>query len=125
MQLRRNYSAHHARMFNRVYALKPRLPKIGAYPELDAVAPVMNRLFGQLTIVQYLLVKLNIGDPALLPSVIASYQFLSHYHRAISVFQKTGSRTRSGVSTNPSGKSRIRTRLHQSVNLQPIGVARS
>lgn len=71
-----NYSAHHARMFNRVYALKPHLPKIGAHPELDAVAAVMNRLFGQLTIVQYLLVNLNIGDPALLTSVITSYPIL-------------------------------------------------
>ena len=76
LNILRNYSAHHARMFNRVYALKPRLPKIGVHPELDAVASVMNRLFGQLTIVQYLLIKLNIGDAALLPSVIASYPIL-------------------------------------------------
>lgn len=32
----RNYSAHHARMFNRVYTLKPRLPKVETHPELAA-----------------------------------------------------------------------------------------
>ncbi|MGV9197176.1 Abi family protein [Arcanobacterium canis] len=69
----RNYSAHHARMFNRVYALKPRLPKTGTHLTLDAVAPVINRCFGQLTLIQYLLKVWDIGDQTLLPEVVATY----------------------------------------------------
>lgn len=69
----RNYSAHHARMFNRVYALKPRLPKPGTIPELDAVRGKMNRCFGQLTLIQYLITILDLRGRNILPEVIATY----------------------------------------------------
>ena len=57
----RNYSAHHARMFNRVYTLKPRLPKVETHPELAAAKKALNRCFGQLTLIQYLLTVLASG----------------------------------------------------------------
>lgn len=69
----RNYSAHHARMFNRVYTLKARLPRKGSHPGLDAVAPRINRCFGQLTLIQYLLTVWDIGDRTLLPQTLATY----------------------------------------------------
>lgn len=69
----RNYAAHHGRMFNRVYTLTPRLPRADTHPELAALRSSMNRAFGQLTLVQYLLDKLQIGDRCLLPEVLRTY----------------------------------------------------
>lgn len=69
----RNYSAHHARMFNRVYVLQPRLPRSGKDPDLDAVRGVMNRCFGQLTLIQYLITVLDLRGRHILPEVVATY----------------------------------------------------
>lgn len=69
----RNYSTHHARMFNRVYTLKPRLPKNQERPELDAIRHVINRCFGQLALVQYLLTVLEVGNPRVLPELLSTY----------------------------------------------------
>ena len=69
----RNYSAHHNRMFNRVYTLKPKLPAKHAVPELAPVANAINRSFGQLTLIQYLLAEFDIGDRTTLPTVLTTY----------------------------------------------------
>ncbi|WP_255315629.1 Abi family protein [Trueperella pecoris] len=49
MNILRNLAAHHARMFNRVYDIKP---KLNDDPRLFAVAGQMNRAFGQLSLIQ-------------------------------------------------------------------------
>lgn len=69
----RNYSAHHARMFNRVYALRPRLPQPGHCIDLGQVRTHMNRCFGQLTLIQYLLHELDLDGKDALPMVISTY----------------------------------------------------
>lgn len=69
----RNYSAHHARMFNRVYTLKPRLPRNHEHPELDAIRHVINRCFGQLTLIQHLLTALEVGNRQALPNLLSNY----------------------------------------------------
>ncbi|HMR48736.1 MAG TPA: Abi family protein [Arachnia sp.] len=69
----RNYAAHHGRMFNRVYTLTPRLPRANTHPELAVLGASMNRAFGQLTLIQYLLDALQVGDPHLLPGVLRTY----------------------------------------------------
>ncbi|ETJ01231.1 MAG: Abortive infection bacteriophage resistance protein [Actinomyces urogenitalis DORA_12] len=69
----RNYAAHHARMFNRVYALKPRMPRVGQDASLDAARGVMNRCFGQLTMIQYLLRAFNLDGLNTLPTLLATY----------------------------------------------------
>lgn len=73
LNILRNYSAHHARMFNRVYALQPRLPKTRVHPELAALAKVSNRCFGQLSLIQHLSDSLGVGDRRTLPRVLASF----------------------------------------------------
>lgn len=69
----RNYSAHHARMFNRVYTLQPRLPRPDQIADLDAVRGVMNRCFGQLTLIQHLITALELHGGDRLPALMASY----------------------------------------------------
>nr|WP_297589433.1 Abi family protein [uncultured Mobiluncus sp.] len=66
----RNYSAHHARMFNRVFDIKPKLPKD---PRLTAVSRCSNRAFGQLTLAQYLLHELQLSGTETLPSVLKKF----------------------------------------------------
>lgn len=66
----RNYAAHHARMFNRVYDIKP---KLNDDPRLAAVADSVNRVFGQLSLIQYLHRQLKLSDADRLPRVLASY----------------------------------------------------
>lgn len=50
LNILRNYAAHHARMFSRVYDIKP---KLNNDPKLTPVANRMNRVFGQLSMIQY------------------------------------------------------------------------
>lgn len=69
----RNYTAHHGRIFNRVFALTPKLPKHDGVPELAIVAPAANRAFGQLSIIQYLLRTLGVGNPRILPAVFDTF----------------------------------------------------
>lgn len=69
----RNYAAHHGRMFNRVYALKPKLPESGRKPELASLESLKNRTFAQLALIQFLLTQLKVGDSRLIPAVMRSY----------------------------------------------------
>lgn len=66
----RNYAAHHARMFNRVYDIKPKLPNNA---DLGAVQSCMNRVFGQLTLIQYLHRTLELSVATMLPEVLHTY----------------------------------------------------
>jgi abortive infection bacteriophage resistance protein len=73
LNLVRNTCAHHGRLFNRVHTITPRLPKVGVHADLDAVSTDWARTFGQLTLVQFLLDRLQLGRTALLPAVFKSY----------------------------------------------------
>ncbi|WP_216395784.1 Abi family protein [Arcanobacterium phocae] len=66
----RNYVAHHARMFNRVYSLKPKLSRDSSLLE---IANGMNRLFGQLSLIQYLHRKLELSPATRLPQILKQY----------------------------------------------------
>ena len=68
----RNVCAHHGRLFNRVFALKPKLPAAQSHPSLRAVGP-FERTFGQLSLIQHLLRSQGIGRPSVLTSVFASF----------------------------------------------------
>lgn len=67
----RNVCAHHGRLFNRVFALKPKLPDARRHPNLQAVGP-LERTFGQLSLIQHLLHAQGLGRPLVLPKVFAS-----------------------------------------------------
>lgn len=69
----RNACAHHGRLFNRVYSKRPRLPAHGLVPALDAIAPVTNRAFGQLSLLQYLRGALGLGPDVDLIRVFESW----------------------------------------------------
>ncbi len=73
LNILRNHSAHHARMFNRVYTFQPRLPSKGQNTTLDATRTVMNRCFGQLTLIQYILNVLDLGGTQDLPRLMSTY----------------------------------------------------
>ncbi len=66
----RNCAAHHARMFNRVYGFKP---KLNNDQRLVPVAGVMNRAFGQLTLIQYLHCQLDLSPAKRLPDLLDTY----------------------------------------------------
>ncbi|WP_445446211.1 Abi family protein [Corynebacterium durum] len=66
----RNYAAHHARMFNHVYDIKP---KLNDDPRLTPVARKMNRTFGQLTLIQYLHRQLGLSPAERLPTLLNTY----------------------------------------------------
>lgn len=69
----RNTAAHNGRLFNRVYTLTPRLPRQNQDNPLLTLTGVMNRCFGQLSLIQYLLHHLKIGNYRLLPAVLQTY----------------------------------------------------
>ena len=69
----RNICAHHGRLFNKVHAIKPKLPSVGELPQLDHARREMNRTFGQLTLIQHMLWSLDVGRRQLLPSVLRTY----------------------------------------------------
>ena len=84
LNILRNTCAHHGRLFNRVHTLTPKLPKLGLHPDLDQATTAWNRTFGLLTLIQFLLVRLELGRKALLPAVVRSYPLvptipLSHF----------------------------------------------
>lgn len=70
LNILRNYSAHHARMFNRSYDLRP---KLSEEPSLVAIKETTNRAFGQLSLIQYLLRKLEIAPGIRIPEVLSRY----------------------------------------------------
>ena len=69
----RNICAHHGRLFNRVHAISPKLPAQGIHTDLDCINTDWKRTFGQLTLVQLLLDRLNVGNKKLLPTVVQSF----------------------------------------------------
>lgn len=73
LNLVRNACAHHGRLFNRVYTFTPKLPAVGKHPDLDSAATEWSRTFGQLTLVQFLLDRLKVGRPTMLPVVLKSF----------------------------------------------------
>ena len=68
----RNVAAHHGRMFNRVYGLKPKLP-CGGHPGLERIKAVSERSFGQLSLVQYLHRVLELGGEERLPETLETF----------------------------------------------------
>ncbi|MFE4951377.1 Abi family protein [Leifsonia sp. NPDC056665] len=77
LNLLRNTCAHHGRLFNRVHTLSPKLPRIGRHPDLDAAACNWSRTFGQLTLVQFLLDRLQLGRRTLLPAALKTLPTVS------------------------------------------------
>jgi abortive infection bacteriophage resistance protein len=73
LNLVRNTCAHHGRLFNRVHTLTPKLPRFGTQPDLDAAATEWSRTFGQLTLIQFLLDRLQACRKTLLPAVLRSF----------------------------------------------------
>ncbi|MHA3683174.1 Abi family protein [Leucobacter sp. HY1908] len=70
LNILRNYAAHHARLFNRVFGIKPRLSND---PRLAVVKGRENRVFAQLTLVQYLHRELNLSAATAIPALLATY----------------------------------------------------
>lgn len=70
LNILRNYSAHHARLFNRVFDIKPRLSND---PRLAVVKGNENRAFTQLTLIQYLHDELGLSGATALPALLAAY----------------------------------------------------
>lgn len=73
LNLVRNTCAHHGRLFNRVHTNVPRLPPVGRHPDLDSTTTQWERTFGQLTLVQFLLDRLELGRRSLLPAVLKCF----------------------------------------------------
>lgn len=88
----RNACAHQGRLFNKVHAIKPKMPRAGMCPRLDAVRMAAegirrtgssetvtgqhwfgDRTFGQLTLVQHLLDQGGVGDLSLIPRAVKTY----------------------------------------------------
>lgn len=82
LNILRNLAAHHARMFNRVYDIKP---KLNDDRRLKAVAGQMNRAFGQLSLVQYLHRQLRLSAADKLPKLLNTYP-----HNPIVPLSRTG-----------------------------------
>lgn len=70
LNILRNYSAHHARLFNRVFDIKPRLSND---PRLAVAKGGENRVFTQLTLIQYLHHELRLSAATALPALLATY----------------------------------------------------
>ena len=78
----RNYAAHHARMFNRVFDIKP---KLRDDEQLQEVAGVSTRSFGQLSLIQYLHRQLDLSPANRLPQLLDAFP-----HNDIVPFSRTG-----------------------------------
>ncbi|TYC95972.1 Abi family protein [Arthrobacter echini] len=73
LEVVRNACAHHGRLYNRVYAIKPKLPAAGKYKDLDKARSHMTRSFGQLTLIQYMRSARGIGRSRVLSAILSSY----------------------------------------------------
>lgn len=73
LNLVRNTCAHHGRLFNRVHTITPKLPRLGTHPDLDTAAAEESRTFCQLTLIQFLLDRLQAGRKTLLPAALRSF----------------------------------------------------
>jgi len=71
LNILRNYAAHHARIFNRGFDIKPKLCKKDE--RLNIIREVTNRSFGQLTLVRYLSHELGLPDRGQLPSALTTF----------------------------------------------------
>lgn len=76
----RNICAHHARLFNRNFRKIPKLPDaphplayLKEYVNNKTYPRWGNRCFLQLTLVQYLLHEMNLGDARTLPRTLAAF----------------------------------------------------
>lgn len=69
----RNACAHHGRLFNRAYAIRPKLPREGIDRSLDVARASMNRSYGQLTLVQYLRVQSGVGSASDLTTALRRF----------------------------------------------------
>lgn len=70
LNILRNYSAHHARVFNKVFDIKPRL---STDPRLAIVRGRENRAFTQLTLIQYLHHELELSSAKALPELLTEF----------------------------------------------------
>lgn len=70
LNILRNYAAHHARMFNRVYDIKP---KLSHNKDIQAIRGSINKIFGQLTLIQYLHRVLGLSPANRLPKILHTY----------------------------------------------------
>jgi abortive infection bacteriophage resistance protein len=73
----RNVCAHHGRLYNRVHTFSPKLPPAVVHPDLHAATTVWTRTFGQLTLIQFLLDRLELGSMRMLPLVVKTYPAVS------------------------------------------------
>lgn len=71
LNILRNYAAHHGRIFNRVFDLKPKFPR-GEH-SLTFLNGVENRLLTQLTIIEYLLDALQLDSRNSPKSLLLSF----------------------------------------------------
>ncbi len=61
----RNIAAHHARLWNRESGFSPKIPRIEKHSEWHKPVEISNeRIFGVLSIIKYLLDKINTGNEA-------------------------------------------------------------
>lgn len=71
----RNICAHHGRLFNRNIAVaRVKMPYVGMHPDLDAAGPYDARLFGNLSLIQYLRVKQGHGVSRPLIALMATFK---------------------------------------------------
>ncbi|MCQ9387154.1 Abi family protein [Brevibacterium sp. 50QC2O2] len=70
LNILRNYAAHHARLFNRVFDIKPRF---SSDPRLAVAKGSENRVFTQLTLIQYLHHELKLSAATSLPALLTTY----------------------------------------------------
>ena len=73
LKLVRNTCAHQGRLFNRVHTFTPKLPPVGRHPDLDMVTTAWSRTFGQLTLIQFLLDRLELGRMRMLPARLRTF----------------------------------------------------
>lgn len=72
LNLQRNVCAHHGRLYNRVHTSVPRLPALGVHADLDSITG-WTRTFAQLSLVQFLLDRLDLGARRLLPNALKTF----------------------------------------------------
>ncbi|AYD91031.1 Abi family protein [Actinomyces lilanjuaniae] len=82
LNILRNLAAHQARMFNRSYDMKPKLSQDA---RLKPIRSLTNRVFGQLTLIQYLHRQLGLSPADQLPSLLSKYP-----HNPIVPLSRTG-----------------------------------
>ena len=72
LRILRNICAHQGRLFNRTLR-KPKLPGNAHDLGIVGLSAEKNRCFDQLTLIQYLIREMNLGDGTALPSVLATF----------------------------------------------------